>query len=931
MRGIHVTIGACALWSAALITPCLGQTSHTITAGTSVLTVEEDASPTGFRFVSAANSGGGHTYAFITDANNLALGNDPLDVWRIVFWNPASSDVFPTIVGPSNCFGTGTAFSSAFSAGAYQADWTGCISPDHSDTFDVTVKLEPHASGDAIACTIDVVFTSASPAVALHKVRFPNFQVEALPGDPTAERLVYSHRNGVLHKNPRAFGSTFDGLKAVLLPAAGNPQFMDPKLGHTGFDRQSMQFSCYYSEDASLAQPENLLFLGTRDEVGYWKEARWALREPLSPAPHLPWAPNSTTSYLEYFHEYVPINGTSPNNGGIGGHSSPYPFVLAVPSAPGRVDRWYDAAKFYRNWVQQTNPGWLGQKTVDRAPSHMTESLVMGGAGVSRRGRPCAKGAGNGNLPVQYKHSTPGGDLSECKQHPIYNHLSRQSWQSQMDALANVLGHTGTLVHRTDGWPYTGIGQGFPGQWWEPGTWGKADGFQSTTQNAPTHPYILYFFPRPVAEGTDWHDSLESTNALVISPHKDTFGAPILRRELDNMTICESNKPCDPATPQDPNQTTFNGVSFPFLGSVKSVCLSETTGQDYVAAHTLWLAINGAGGVYLDEFTFEHKRVCYADNHSHTSGGGTYLTDQSHTLLARMKSEAAPWDDKFTIITEHPTELTKGLVDGAHWEPPFGIFGDELLKNIPLFAAVYHDYQRGYRLAEVAGADSGFIDDPINTAKFTSFRAGIGTDMYHGLLLRGVIELESVQSPHPDFPVVSPLSTHIGAANTIAWTKYIGFEKNIVEVLQNVDTNPLHYGERLRDLPISTTPNQEPILGLPIGNPPVPLVHEEDWVRGCAFHLSDVAGSRTLVILTNWTDSTDVPEDPNGSSPPASLQANVTIDPADLLPGANGIDLSLIQAPSFAPTQLLTNQTTSTTVSVTIPERGAAVLIATPH
>ncbi len=106
----------------------------------------------------------------------------------------------------------------------------------------------------------------------------------------------------------------------------------------------------------------------------------------------------------------------------------------------------------------------------------------------------------------------------------------------------------------------------------------------------------------------------------------------------------------------------------------------------------------GFKGIYLDSFG-RGKRPCFATEHGHSRGGGSYTID-GQRMLARDVREAIRAIDPEAIMTaEANVEAFIDVLDGKlfHWNIPTNF--------APLWTAVYHDYQLCYGRTVPMSAD----------------------------------------------------------------------------------------------------------------------------------------------------------------------------------------------------------------------------------
>lgn len=867
------------------VASCAISQIHTVRAGSSALRVAHDAD--GIRFVSLDHAG---VPVYWFRQGQLALGDSPDDIWHVQFWDPSRSGPLKRVV-PST---SGARFSVYLGQDLISATWRGCRA-NAAESFDFELLIRPHADGDAIAMECRVTMHESPSTLGVFRVRCPILYLEPLSTNPTEERLVLATRHGVVMPTPRG-----NGAGNVVVEAVGiDPHAVSP-VYPAGLDRQSMQFSAYYASQPGQTET-HAMFLGTRDVHGYEKHIRWLRRG--GPVDAVGF--HTEARYLEYFHQFVPVDGALADNGGRPEFRSPYPFVIAALDSEGRDDRWFDAAAFYRDWIERAQPYWLGSPLRTRTPNHLTRAYSVAGAVPPSIPRPC--GDQNWNDAAI--------DTSKCATSPIWEFASRASWTDQLDDLKSRFFPAGStkVVHRTDGWAYSDIGAGWTGQWFEPGFLGSAPGFTELVNHAPTqHPFLHYFFPRIVFTQAQLYPALDGAGAFVA----DVFGGRLV--ESTSRTICEPHQPCDPNAPSQPNviPPTATSPGFPFNDQAHVLCYSQQAAIDYSIGTMAWVASQaGSAGVYLDAFpVVDSWQQCHHPGHGHPVGGGTWAAEALQDYLLQVKSQLVFHDAQSVIVCENANELNTWLMDGAHVENPFERAEDgvQYFEPIPLFDTVYHEYRNNYSLVAIAHSDAAHT-----RSDYAGFRHGFAGDLYQGSMFRSTVTLPNSS---PEFPQVRRLDDwftvpHLVSAST-QWREHFEFGRDLIAQIDAL--GPLadmwHWGRRCRD-PLVATTGQFPLPNNPGQQPYL----DQPWIVAVAFR-DEPTVSRTLVLVANWTSVAD--------GAPATAPLSITFDPDELeIPATFKVEE--YDATGTA-TTLVTGQSAAWTLSDTIAERSVRAFVVSP-
>jgi len=122
-------------------------------------------------------------------------------------------------------------------------------------------------------------------------------------------------------------------------------------------------------------------------------------------------------------------------------------------------------------------------------------------------------------------------------------------------------------------------------------------------------------------------------------------------------------------------------------GRLLSMCGKQTFWQDTIASlvddiFTLY----GVDGIYVDQVAGLYHELCFAPNHDHPLGGGTYWADGNWELLRKIKNVAHKNNRDCVITSEAATEVFLDVLDGnLFWSQPSE---DE----IPMMSVVYSGY-----------------------------------------------------------------------------------------------------------------------------------------------------------------------------------------------------------------------------------------------
>ena len=122
-------------------------------------------------------------------------------------------------------------------------------------------------------------------------------------------------------------------------------------------------------------------------------------------------------------------------------------------------------------------------------------------------------------------------------------------------------------------------------------------------------------------------------------------------------------------------------------GRLLSMCGQETFWQDTIASLVDDIfSLYGVNGIYVDQVAGLYHELCFARNHGHPLGGGTYWADGNRELLTRIKNAAHKNNRDCVVTSEGASEVFFDVLDGnLLWSQPSE-------KEIPMLQVVYSGY-----------------------------------------------------------------------------------------------------------------------------------------------------------------------------------------------------------------------------------------------
>lgn len=122
-------------------------------------------------------------------------------------------------------------------------------------------------------------------------------------------------------------------------------------------------------------------------------------------------------------------------------------------------------------------------------------------------------------------------------------------------------------------------------------------------------------------------------------------------------------------------------------GRLLSMCGSQVFWHDKISNLVDdMMEIYGVNGVYVDQVSGLYHELCFAKNHNHPIGGGSYWADGNRDLMRKIRNVASKKGREHVITTEGTTEIFFDLLDGnLTWSEPSE-------REIPLMQMVYSGY-----------------------------------------------------------------------------------------------------------------------------------------------------------------------------------------------------------------------------------------------
>jgi len=705
------------------------------------------------------------------------------DLWQVELRDPSSHAIHT--IKPTDC---SFAFSISKTADSFTAVWSQVDPPPpfpNGLTFSVTMNFSI-AAGDFVAQVTTNVDASAT-GMSLYALTAPRLTVLAgQHGASQSEALISPYGEGLLVRNPLA-------------------GFVPQSLGRlTSPSRDvSMQFLSYYNENDTAHGPN--LFLGTRDggspEYGYYKQFEGTRVPSVNP-----------TGFLFDLRQ-VPENNLVASQ-----FSSPFPYVIGILEGD-----WFDAAIAYRAWVTG-NGGrpWVHDGKMyanGNYSSYLKNAVTFGVYGLD-------------TCPITIQ-CTPNNIQSFSYQFSVWD-----QWKDELDdekALLGLASLPSPLL------PLAAM------HWeWEKGAFGGMFG-----EWAPERPEYLDvvddvaadYVVCPYFENRVYSAQAQGfQDGQVGQQMRHMYGALYLNA-YDHLIIDENGLPvpsgtsvlgthdydCDESPSCSAPQTTYE------LDLASDFCrdLTRSWAQDLQGL--------GAKGIYLDTFTANPPLLTYVAHAGHSQvGGGNWYVKRMIDLVRKVREDRAASDPDFYIQSEGVNEMfvkDVGLV--------FGQTADNIAAQVsnvfvlPLYATVYHDYQRVFRGVPLnAGADLVSSDDPV---KFAEARRFYAANLFLGMA-------PSIGSKG----MLTRLSDYyFDTTNHPNYSKFLQSVMADVDVLKTTLAHDyVALGTRLRDpqVTVQSTLVSDFSLAAPYGLSQ-PLVYVSAYGR------EDKQGF--AILLTNWTDSGD--------------------------------------------------------------------------
>ena len=196
-----------------------------------------------------------------------------------------------------------------------------------------------------------------------------------------------------------------------------------------------------------------------------------------------------------------------------------------------------------------------------------------------------------------------------------------------------------------------------------------------------------------------WHQNSFDNNYPHFIPAKDKFKERTKELVASNIVVM----PYINGSSADMNITDFDrfaphavldeagGIRHHYYsnraGRLLSMCGKQTFWQDTITSLVDDIfSLYGVNGIYVDQVAGLYHELCFARNHDHPPGGGSYWADGNRDLLRRIKNVAHKNDRDCVITSEGASEVFFDVLDGnLLWSQPSE-------KEIPMLQVVYSGY-----------------------------------------------------------------------------------------------------------------------------------------------------------------------------------------------------------------------------------------------
>ena len=793
--------------------------------------------PLGIFFQSAQSSAHPDPFAF-----------DEIGIWALLLQEPGCTE--PVELRPEEAT---FIFNVSATATQFTAEWlvvqAPVLQPGDTVTVTVTGRLEP---GDSVAL-LDVAVHADTQAHALNRVVFPRMQYRER-GDDVDQILALPRGEGLLFFDPtnNPVIVAVSGPLDPDTPKTGEPEAPDPEEDplppgkvyvHPGGGPNSftMQWFAYY--DSGESPSPGVLYYGTRDRDGYFKEF---ITDRASGS-----GAHGVDSILFRLRQ-VPEDNLNARD-----YVSPYPFFVGVLSGD-----WYTAAREYRDWT--TTEGWAARVL----PMRLRGGYLDGAGGTASTAL-----APDLFSVVNLKRCPDSGPPgSTDKKHLVPDQsyfrgpasLGFPGWDVVAEDLRSYYAVPWITAHVQD-WEYDAL-RGDNGQYLHPVT-GEV--------GLPTLDFAAGMNALPL---DGWRvlpyvnvDRVSQNLGLAGEVYELIFEAAGVQDECGELVLEElfgAHKDM--------------GCGSAFEPSIvhTSLCHATSKVADYAKSLTQLVVQLGATGIYVDEYTGAHTRLCYdpgaTQDHvmpgppgglglPHPVGGGDYydrakreLLDELDLLLQAELQGRGVGDG--VIYSEGVAESFVGRVDLTyrHATPKsIDYGGGSVIREAPLFATVYGDY---LQIGDLEGDVLKPHDDAVTKSPdlLRSARRWYAAHRFMGHVpSAGMVLSDDMLSDYTDAD--GPYGQ--GQAGTLydAYRLYLGLTRNYVDVLKQPTARYyVRFGERLRD-PQSTVSRMltaAPSFGSPedLVELLLPYGDDQPLVYTTAFGRPDDATAPVGFLLLRWTE-----------------------------------------------------------------------------
>jgi hypothetical protein len=335
----------------------------------------------------------------------------------------------------------------------------------------------------------------------------------------------------------------------------------------------------------------------------------------------------------------------------------------------------------------------------------------------------------------------------------------------------------------------------------------------------------------------------------------------------------------------------------------QTICPATPFFHDYVHYCITRLATpreSDAMGVYLDVWTGSNMHHCYASNHDHAPGGGSYwiqgMVDAMHDARAYVRNQMGK--EEFYVTTEADNESFDGEATYGNYIGPYAkalvLLGEGAM--VPLFATVFGDCQK------TGEPMTTHVQDVHPDEAYLLVRRWLASNISLGRMPWAGSELG-----------LNSIYDNMEASQT-GYEPCMEMTQRFMDVLEGDPVRAcVHFGERMRN-PVTDAVIVDPFLG----DYKIPYRHDgQPVVYTACFRKQDE--SAFGILFLNWTWDQDVLHIGGVPFPGGDQTVEYTFDPAEVLatgdyqvrvytPGGMQIDQRTLGSP-YTATQVVPERT----------------------